>query len=123
MQEGVDNNSNATVWYNYAGATAGTIIDMSNYFTATYDICPKNWRLPTDSEQSGIRSYTTAFSPVYGGFYNDGSLYDAATRGYWWSATAESFTFRYGLCYGGGILSTDDYYRIRGLYVRCVRTT
>ena len=122
MQEGVDNNSNATVWYNYAGATAGTIIDMSNYFTATYDICPKNWRLPTDSEQSGITNYATAFSPVCGGNYINGSYAVATTSGLWWSATASSTSDRCYLTYNSGSLNTNGSgWRYRGLYVRCVR--
>ncbi|MBQ9180693.1 hypothetical protein IJ135_01190, partial [Candidatus Saccharibacteria bacterium] len=36
-----------TVWYNYAAATAMTITGNSNSTTAVYDLCPKNWHLPS----------------------------------------------------------------------------
>ncbi|MBQ3413376.1 InlB B-repeat-containing protein, partial [Candidatus Saccharibacteria bacterium] len=129
MQSGNDNNGNPTVWYNYAGATAGTITGTSNSTAATYDICPKGWHLPAGNSSAAgginsITSYKDAFSPVYGGYYNLGSLSNATTYGSWWSATASNSTGRYFLYYNNGSLSTSSYYvRYGGFYVRCVRTT
>ena len=123
VHEGTDNNGNPTVWYNYSAATVGTIATKgANSTAATYDVCPKNWRLPTSSEQSGITSYTIAFSPVYGGNYDNGSLNYATTRGHWWSATASNARGRYRLYYNSGSLSTSGDYRYRGFYVRCIRS-
>ena len=120
---GTDGNGNPTVWYNYAAATAKTITGSSNSTSATQDICPKSWRLPTSSEQSGITSYKDAYSPVAGGNYGGGSLFDTG-YGSWWSATAYNSTVRYGLGYGGGSLYThSSYYRYNGIFVRCIRSS
>ena len=130
VHEGTDNNGNPTVWYNYSAATAGTINTKgANSTAASYDICPKNWHLPANGSSSGqigsVTSYSSAFSPVYGGIYGNGSLQYASTRGYWWSATASSSSSnRYSLGYYSGSLSTSySVDRYRGVYVRCVRTS
>ena len=121
---GKDDNNNDTVWYNYAAASAGTITGSSNSTDATQDICPKGWKLPPYSGTgsiSSITSYKDAFSPVYGGYYDNGSLDYASTYGFWWSATANNTIRRYVLYYNGGSLNTSDYDpRHSGYYVRCV---
>ena len=109
-------------WYNYMAATAGTISGESNTTEATSDICPKGWRLPTQAEQQAITSYTTAFSPVTGGFYYEGSLRDTGL-GSWWSSTAYSDGGRYLLYHRGSSLGTADFNRNYGFYVRCVRAS
>ena len=94
-------------YYNYCAASAGTVCSSSSAQDATQDICPKGWRLPTNSEQSGIRSYGSAFSPVYTGNYYNGSLNSTGSYGYWWSATANSSTYQYLLRYSSGSLNTS----------------
>ena len=135
MQSGTDNNGNPTVWYNYAGATAGTITGISNSAEATYDICPKGWHLPTSAEidgfdgtNSGDATYAASaqFAPVYGGRYYNGGLYVASTYGNWWSATAHDTALRYSLDYLGGKLYSGNgiyYYRHCGFSVRCLRSS
>ena len=56
-------------YYNYCAASAGTVCNDTTAQDAVQDICPKGWRLPTESEMSGITSYVSAFSPVYSGHY------------------------------------------------------
>ena len=117
-----DSGSTTTgVWYNYYAATASTVSGSSNSTAASQDICPAGWRLPTNSEFSGITSYSSAFSPVTGGYYSNGSLYNTG-NGDWWSATASSTTRRYHLNWNGSSLGTYAYYRYGGRYVRCVRS-
>ena len=125
VHEGTDNNGNPTVWYNYSAATVGTIATTNaNTTTATYSICPREWRLPTNSEQSGITSYITAFNPIYGGQYVNGSLNNTLTSGMWWSSsTADGGHGRYSLSYNSDNLSTSSGSRYLGYYVRCIRTT
>ena len=111
-------------YYNSCAASAGTICSSSSAQDATQDICPKGWRLPTNSEQSGITSYASAFSPVLSGYYNNGTLYSTGSRGYWWSATASNSRDQYTLYYGGSSLGTSsssskDY----GFSVRCIRSS
>lgn len=118
-------------YYNYCAATAGTICTDSNSTNATYDICPKGWRLPTFAEQTSItgtsqgsysKTNVTAFNAVAAGYYFSGSLYNSGTRGRWWSSTARSTANRYFLFYdtSNGLYSGDNNYRSIGNSVRCV---
>lgn len=119
--------------YNYCAATAGTICG-STTVEATYDICPKGWRLPTAYEQrdvltngiwqTWVTNYPTSFNVVASnGMSATGSLDDPNTIGLWWSSTASSRTYRYTLYYynGSGLRSGRDYSSRTGLSVRCVK--
>ena len=112
-------------YYNYCAASAGTACNDTTEQDALQDICPKGWRLPTESEMSGITNYSSVFSPVPGGHYTSGSLSDTGVTGYWWSATANDSNRQYNLLYEGGIvLYTDgDYDKDWGSSVRCIRST
>ncbi len=119
-------------WYNYCAATAQTVCTdgstMGNN-PSQYDICPKGWRLPTNTEQNTITGTVTAgginnaskFMPVQGGRLDTGGLFNTDT-GRWWSSTAYSASNRYRMILTGSSLSanTSDN-RYCGLYVRCVR--
>ena len=123
---------NATngVWYNYAAASAKTILTSDNSNEATEDICPAGWHLPNyDSTKpagsvnslAGISSVgVTAFQPVTGGCYYSGSILNAG-GGYWWSSTASNDNYRYGLGYSDNSLDAIFGFRDIGMYVRCVR--
>ena len=118
-------------YYNYCAATAGTICTDSNSTNATYDICPKGWRLPTHNEQTSIggsgseggfvTTNVTAFNAVAAGYYDGGSLGSSGTNGYWWSSTASTTTGRYSLSYytSYGLYSGRNS-RNYGFSVRCV---
>ena len=114
-------------WYNFCAASAGTNCQDSTKYDTTYDICPKGWRLPTYNEFRGITgtSYISAFSPIYGGYYNNGSLNNSSTYGYWWSSTANTSSRQYYLLYNynGSSLDTGDSLKNRGFYVRCIRSS
>ena len=107
------------VWYNYAAASAMTITGSSNTNAQVYDICPKGWRLPINTEQSGITSYASAYSPVAGGYYNNGTL-SSTGYGHWWSSTSYSVANRYRLGWDGSSLYTSNNNRNYGFYVRCI---
>ncbi|MBQ3440779.1 hypothetical protein IJG27_00490, partial [Candidatus Saccharibacteria bacterium] len=87
--------------------------------TATESLCPKGWTLPTTKQIDNNRDLTS-FSPILGGGYVNGTLYDEATYGYWWGSTAYNGARRYYLGYNGSSLYTRNYYRHVGVYVRCV---
>ena len=74
---------------------------------------------------SGITgtSYVSAFSPVYSGYYGNGSLFDTGSSGYWWSATASNSNYQYGLYYNGGSLYTGNGGKGYGGSVRCIRSS
>ena len=119
----ISSNTSYGGYYNYCAASAGTVCNDTTEQDATQDICPKGWRLPTLNEMNGITSYVSAFSPVYSGRYNGGTLYSTGSRGYWWSATAYNSYKQYHLCYNGGSLYTDDYNKFFGYSVRCIRSS
>ena len=111
-------------YYNHCAASAGTNCQTSTQYDTTYDICPKGWRLPTQSEFAGIVSYSSAFSPVYSGNYYTGSLRNTGSRGYWWSSTAYSSGYQYFLSYYSGSLDTSyNFSKCVGFSVRCVRSS
>lgn len=119
---GVDYENNATTWYNYAAATAGTITGDSNTATATADICPAGWKLPTKSEFESIAgsSYVSLF--IVGGYYNGGQLVNIRNSA-WWSTMASSEAYRYALQRNDGALSTYVADRVRrddGRFIRCI---
>ena len=120
-------------YYDFCAASAGTRCGYDSPDSgddSKYDICPKGWRLPTDTEQSSITGtgYVSAFSPVYSGYYDgyykDAALYGAGSNGYWWSATAYTSDLQWYLYYNHGSLSLGGAYNKRyGFSVRCVRSS
>lgn len=118
------------VWYNYAAASAKTVLTTYNANEATEDICPAGWHLPNrDTTKpagsidslAGISSVgVTAFQPVTGGYYSGGSI-NGLGNGFWWSSTAYNSYGRYLLYYNGSSLNTIDSNRYNGMYIRCVR--
>lgn len=120
----ISSNTSYGGYYNFCAASAGTNCQTSSTVNTTYDICPKGWRLPTRAEQNGITSYTSAFSPVLSGTYNNGTLSNTGSGGFWWSATAYSSSYQYYLYYRGSSLDTYfGNYKRYGLSVRCIRSS
>ena len=87
--------------------------------TATESVCPKGWTLPTIKQLDNNRD-TTNFSPILGGDYGNGTLYDEATYGVWWGSEAYGGARRYYLRYDGSSLHTSNSTRRNGFYIRCV---
>ena len=108
-------------WYNYAAATAGTITGDSSLTAASYSVCPSGWRLPNHSEIVAAASNKDSFSPVAGGFYDGGNNGNTG-NGFWWSSLAFGTSTRWHLVYYSSSLYTEYYSRVRGFYVRCVRS-
>ncbi|MCR5700500.1 MAG: InlB B-repeat-containing protein [Candidatus Saccharibacteria bacterium] len=108
-------------WYNFCAASAGQVCSQAQT-TATQDICPANWHLPSNSQQSGLASYAASFLPVYGGFYIDGTLNNATGRGEWWAATTYNTDgYQYVMMHQQGTLTSAGGYKYYGGYIRCVR--
>ena len=119
----ISSNTSYGGYYNFCAASAGTNCQTSSAVNTTYDICPKGWRLPTLNEMSGITSYTSAFSPVLSGGYNNGTLYYTGSNGCWWSATAYNSSNQYYLFYDGSSLYSDAIDKYYGFSVRCIRSS
>jgi uncharacterized protein (TIGR02145 family) len=112
---------------NVNGGTSGTL----------YNICPKNWKLPTGnggematlntalnggstSSPSGL--FTDGFFMSSGDWYN-GSFYSQGSDGYYWSSTVSSNgTNAYYLSFGSTYVSTASNYASKqyGYAIRCV---
>ena len=116
-------NTNYGSYYDFCAASAGTRCGYNSSADSTNDICPKGWKLPTKAQFDGITGYSSAFSPVYSGYYDYGSLNLAGSYGCWWSATASSSYGQYILIYVSGSLSTSYNDKNRGHSVRCVRSS
>lgn len=128
IHEGTGDQGN---WYNYCSATAEEICDSSNT-SATQDICPKGWRLPTLAEQTSItgtsqNSYSTTnvatFNAVAAGYYYSGSLHSSGSSGNWWSSTANGTALRFSLRYytSNGLYSGSNSNLYFGYSVRCAK--
>ena len=120
---GTDTDGSATVWYNYGAASAGTILGSSNAMTATQDICPAGWRMPSYAETtalvSAISTTPDVFSPVTGGHYFTGDI-TYHTWGFWWTSSASADTLRSVMDYVNGGLAHTGAYRTAGMFIRCV---
>ena len=113
-------------WYNYCAASAGEVCQGSTAQSATQDICPAGWMLPTYDSFGGMAvASKVSFVPIYGGNYYNGSLGNATTNGYWWSSTMHSSSpgYQYLLYYSNGSMYPSYYSKQNGYYVRCMRTS
>ena len=122
-QTTISSNTSYGGYYNICAASAGTVCHNTTAQDATQDICPRGWRLPTNSEQSGITSYVSAFSPVLSGSYYNGTLYNTGSNGIWWSATVRTSITQYLLRYSSGSLNTSFEFTRHGYSVRCIRSS
>lgn len=111
-------------YYNYCAASAGTACSSALTQNATQDICPKEWRLPTSSEISGITSYGSVFLPIYSGAYVSGLFNNGSSPyGTWWSARAINSRYYFVLHYNGDRLYVDDGgAKFHGYSIRCIRS-
>jgi uncharacterized protein (TIGR02145 family) len=114
-------------YYSYRTVTAGTSPTSGS---ATYDICPKGWRLPTKAEYDTLATkYTTdaalnaaPFRSVY-----NGEMYDSGWSSYYtyyWTSTAKdstrSYAFRHNTNITGSSPTTTEVFPYRGYQVRCI---
>lgn len=82
------------VWYNFAFATAGTIIGGSNKLNdAVEDICPAGWRLPTGPNTTNGTDINKLFNNTVSGYQTTPDLiaaFNADGRGYYYNGSRES---------------------------------
>lgn len=129
--------NNYGVLYNYYVASAKTKTGSTNSTSATYDICPAGWRLPTGntsgefaqlvsayslSGSTGITSLRQNFGFPLAGYTSTSSPTNVGTRGYYWSSTyggSASYMYRFYF-YSSTISSANTGYRYNTSSVRCV---
>ncbi|MBQ3445220.1 hypothetical protein IJG29_00590, partial [Candidatus Saccharibacteria bacterium] len=111
------------VWYNSLAATANTTEGSVDSGDVDFDICPKNWHMPSENEFQQITSYNVLYSPVKGGYYQNGEK-NTVTSGYWNSRTMYDRTFRYYLQFNrrgeNELMVLSDSPKYDGTFVRCI---
>jgi len=135
------------VYYNYCAASAGTYCwgngtndtgspeidpNPNSLIDVTEDICPKNWRMPTSTENGEYQALYSAYSSNYtdfrralstplSGYYGNGSAHSQGELGYFWSSTWD-----YTYTMGGLDMDTSNInpsggsFRELGFSVRCI---
>ena len=123
----VHNDDTYGSYYNYIAATAGTNPSSGN---ATYDICPKGWRLPSQTEYNTLKAtYTTGdaltaapWYGIYDGQYA-GSIQSAGYYGNYWASAAADSDYGYYLSFSKNNATITGGYKVNGLSVRCIAKT
>ena len=129
-------------FYNYCAASAGTICTAdSNESNATYDICPKGWRLPTgggsgefqalynnssyNSPANMRKSYTQGGAAfALAGYLVNGVPTNQGSYGAYWASTRSGSTAMSGLFLGTSIVNPSGFfYRNNGYSIRCILKT
>ena len=124
------------VLYNYCAASAGTICATYNLSNASYDICPKGWRLPTGGGSGEFQALYTQYGSAanmrksvasggaafaLAGVFGTGSPEYQGDYGYYWAST-NTFNTHMDRLYLDvqNVDATDGYYRRYGNSIRCV---
>ena len=127
-------------WHAAIAAPPGAI--TKNSYTASRSICPRGWRLPSNSGNisyynliinkyhiTGSASTTIPtiqaipLSFILTGVINSGEMSGSLTNGIWWSATSSSGYDVYYLSYSttSGIYPQMSYdYKYLGVTIRCI---
>ena len=112
-------------WYNYQAATAGTITGDSNTNAQVYDICPKGWKIPTESQYSSITSYSSRFGTRQNsGRYINGTISYANDGILLWISDVYDASARKCAVFPStsGSVWVGNAPRPHGLMVRCVKS-
>ena len=133
-----DGNGKVGVYYNYCAASAGEVCTNSeNAPNATYDICPKGWRMPTSSwvdnttgfgeyqelrsKYSNVADYKNALRVPLSGYFYGSMQNNLGTDGFFWSSSFYGGNNSYRLnVYATGADPQSYYSRLNGFSMRCV---
>lgn len=116
-------------WYNACAVSAGNACDPDFAGGLDYSsICPAGWKIPSRSKAGLLTdpSWLSAFSPVTGGYIQNGPLYDPSNSGGWWTwnpAGQNQYFVALYTSYNNRIeIVTESDNRRFGYYVRCIRS-
>ena len=119
---------------NYTGKKWNDIVESEG--KTFFDPCPVGWRLPTRDEFSSFsttsfdlfstnnsgRTYNNNWFPASGSRNTDGSMFNVAWHGNYWSASPNSAGYGYYLnFYSSNVNPSYSSYRANGFSVRCVQ--
>ena len=128
--------SKVGTYYNFCAASGGTQCDDTTTGDATYDICPRYWRLPsggttaaTSEQQTLASGYNTqadflaGASIIFSGFLEQstGSVSNLNTSGYFWSSTdSNSGNKSYAMSPSSSTTTMTSALERNGINVRCL---
>ena len=133
-------NSDSNIQYVVGPQSGYEAYSSHSYYSygAAQKVCPKGWRLPTNSEYSNIISFmggdsttgstnirSAPYNFVYGGNFNNftpGGFESASSYGDYWSANQSDSERGYYLGFNSSSLYTLNRYKYIGRSVRCVST-
>ena len=123
--------------YNYCATSGGTICSTSTYGTATADLCPAGWRLPTGGANGEFQNlYTNGYDTLaemrapanqnglaitYSGYFNDSTPLLKDTEGFIWAINP----YNYNEMNSAHVSASEQnlahhYYRQYGASIRCI---
>ena len=116
------------VMYNWYTATAGNGLYSRSSGSATGDICPTGWRLPTGGSSGDYSALTKKgtvtnfpFNFINSGDFNNKVPGGRGTFGRWWSSTATNNNAAYRLGISStGATPTGSWNKWDGFAVRCI---
>ena len=113
--------------YNWYSATAGTGFSAAGGGDASASICPKGWRLPSQTILQGLTSvYPTTLLDTNGpslvtpGYWDSSGVVNDGTVGYLWSSTRSSGNYAYDLTFFGTRFGHNNDPTHVGFQIRCV---
>jgi hypothetical protein len=129
-----DTNNTTSYWlsygvmYNWYTATAGNGLYSRSSGSATGDICPSGWRLPTGGSSGDYSALTKKgtvtnfpFNFINSGDFNNKVPGGRGTFGRWWSSTATNNNAAYRLGISStGATPTGSWNKWDGFAVRCI---
>lgn len=134
MSTDADSNWKYGVYYNYCAVTAGSYCygDGANggrsTGSASEDICPSGWRLPSGGSDGEFKTLATAGNSLrtvmqlpFSGSIVSGLPTLQGSSGSWWTSTRESNETMYRLLINGWTTySSSTYQRSNGSSIRCI---
>ena len=123
------NNEMYGTYYNYHGATAGWgDVDAGNSGTAPKDVCPKGWRLPTDTElvtlsnsYSSPADFIADASLLLSGHIVNGELLGRGELDDFWTSKSASASSATSVVLGGSSATpTESSKLVDGKIIRCI---
>ncbi|MBQ9029685.1 InlB B-repeat-containing protein [Candidatus Saccharibacteria bacterium] len=102
-------------------------------FGAAQKVCPKGWRLPTQTQYNNIATFmggnnstgsstirSAPYNFVFGGGFGSGGWNDVGSEGYYWSSAQYSSASAYFLDFHSSNLYTYYSSKYNGISVRCI---
>ncbi|MBQ8992409.1 hypothetical protein IJ090_03190, partial [Candidatus Saccharibacteria bacterium] len=128
-------NSYTNMQYTNGPKSGSETYSSHSYYSygAALVVCPKGWRLPTNTENGNIASFmggsnatgsakirSAPYGFVYGGDFGSSGWFNVGNYGGYWASTQSSSTGGYYLYFNSSYPGTSNFNKYFGRSVRCV---